>query len=157
MIRSSNPFLTCGKVFNVNLPKDLINNKPITLAKVKINTGKLDSPYILLNYSSNIETSVFISNPNLSVVYRLVRKNNETGQKTVLEEWNLSAAEIIPTGVTKNTTIEPLVLNYCECLMDQCGKSFTYILQLTDIILNNTTLKITKQEFSAIVSPGAVE
>lgn len=155
MKNSKNPFLTCGKVFNVDLSNEFANNEPIILAKVKINTRRIKYPCILINYSSNTEIGIFNFNPIISVVFRLVRKNNQTGQEKVLEDWNLSASEIIPTPVTENTTIQPLILNFTDCLEGKHDKSFTYILQIADITLNDTTLIITNQEFSAIVSSGA--
>lgn len=43
--------------------------------------------------------------------------------------------------------IQPLVLNFCDCLDHHHDESFTYILQLTDITLHHTTLTITKRNF----------
>jgi hypothetical protein len=158
MQKQGNPSLKCGKVFNVILSNDLTNyDLPITLAKVKVKTGKIVSPCILLNYSSVLETAVAGFNPILNVVYRLVRRSHRTGKTKILEEWNLSAAELIPTTVQGSLSIEPLVLNFCDCQASHSDESFTYILQLTNITLNNMTLAFTNQQFSAIVSPGEAE
>jgi hypothetical protein len=154
---SSYPFLTCGKVYNADLPNEFTSNKSIILAKVKINTRGIKKPGALLNYSANTEIVILGANPIISVVFQLVRKNNQTGKKKVLEDWNLSASEVIPTPATENNTIQPLVLNFCDFLDHYHDESFTYILQLTDITLHHTALTITKQEFSAIVSTGDTE
>lgn len=153
------PFLNCGKVFKVNLPNGLTgNDPPINLAAVKVNIRNIEKPCILFNYSQNLELEVFDFNPILSIVYRLVRRSNHSGKVRVLEEWNFKASEIIPTAVEEDIiTIEPLVVNFCDCLDDHSDESFTYILQIREIIQNNTNFTISNQEISAIASCGESE
>ncbi|RBW67899.1 DUF4489 domain-containing protein [Bacillus taeanensis] len=152
------PFLNCGKVFKVNLPKKLMNNDPpINLAAVKVNPRNIEMPCVLFNYSQILEFEIFGLNPSLSIVYRLVRKSNHTGKIKVLEKWTYKASEIFPTVVQNIKSIEPLVLNFCDCLDDRSNKSFTYIVQIEEIIVNNATFNITNQEISAIVSCGESE
>ena len=155
----SMPFLNCGKVFKVNLPKELTNNEsPINLAAVKVNTRKIEMPCILVNYSQNLEFEVSGLNPTLSILYRLVRRSNYTRKVRVLEEWNFRGSEIFPTVVQDDiSTIEPLVLNFCDCLEDNSDEPLIYILQIKEIVTNNTTFNITNQEISAIASSGESE
>lgn len=149
------PVLNCGKVFDIDLPDELTeNDPPINLAKVKVNTRNIKMPCVLINYSQNLEFEILDFNPTLSIVYRLIRKNNYTKNIIVLEDWNYRAAEVIPTTVQEVKTIEPLVLNFCDCLANKCDESFTYILQIVEIITENTSFNITNQEISAIINCG---
>ena len=158
-IPSRVPFLNCGKIRKVKLPAKLTkHDKAINLAEVSVNLRKAKAPCILLNYSQILEFNIFDSNPLLKIVYRLVCQSHTTGRSRILEEWTFKAAEVVPTNVQQNiNTIEPLVLNYCDCLDDRCEQSFTYIVQLAEIDSNNTTFRITTQDISAIVSRGEAE
>ncbi len=149
------PFLNCGKICKDNFPNDLTpNKKPINLSLVKVDTRNIESPHVLINYSQNLEFEIGGFNPKLSIVYRLIRKSNHTERKRVLQYWNYKASEVIPTTVQELKTIEPLVLNFCDCLDDSFDSSFTYILQIVEIIAENTSFNITNQEMSAIVNYG---
>lgn len=152
---SGTPFLSCGKVCKYSFSNYLIkNSKPINLALVKVDTRNIENPHILINYSQNLEFEIGEFNPKLSIVYRLIRKSNHTEYTRVLECWNYKASEVIPTTVEAVNTIEPLVLNFCDCLGDSCDNSFTYILQIVEIITENTSFNITNQEMYAIVNYG---
>ncbi|CAH2213898.1 DUF4489 domain-containing protein [Tepidibacter aestuarii] len=152
---SGMPFLNCGKVFKDSFPNYLTpNNKPINLALVKVDTRNIKNPHVLINYSQNLEFEIGGFNPKLSIAYRLIRKSNHTERTRVLECWNYKASEVIPTTVQELSTIEPLVLNFCDCLGDSCDSSFIYILQIVEIITENTSFNITNQEMSAIVNYG---
>ncbi|MBM7616048.1 DUF4489 domain-containing protein [Alkaliphilus hydrothermalis] len=151
------PILNCGKVRVVDIPYELTPYEPpIDLAEVKMNTGDIQSPCVVINYSQNLEFTFEDLNPVLSIVYRLVRRSNPTGNLIVLNEWNYRVSEVIPTTVQNVDTTEPLVINYCDCLDDNCGKSFTYILQIAEIVTENTSFNISNQEISGIVSCGAM-
>lgn len=154
-VYSGRAFLNCGKVCKDSFPNELTkNNKPINLALVKVDTRNIEKPHALINYSQNLEFEIGGFNPKLSIVYRLIRKSNHKGRTRVLECWNYKVSEVIPTTVQAVNTIEPLVLNFCDCLGDSCDNSFTYILQIVEIITENTCFNITNQEMSAIVSYG---
>lgn len=155
---SGMPFLNCGKVFKVNLPDVLNrNDPPINLAAVKVNIRNIEMPCVLFNYSQLLEFEISDFNPALSIVYRLVRSSNHARKIRVLEEWNFRASEVFPTMVQDINTIEPLVLNFCDCLNKISDESIIYILQIKEIMTNNTTFNITNQEISAIVSCGKSE
>lgn len=148
-------FLNCGRVCEDSFPNELTkNDKPINLALVKVDTGNMEKPHVLINYSQNLEFEIGGFNPKLSIVYRLIRKSNHKWGTTVLECWNYKVAEVIPTTVQSVNTIEPLVLNFCDCLDDSFDNSFTYILQIVEIITENTSFNITNQEMYSIVSYG---
>lgn len=150
------PSLDCGEIYNVKLPKELTKaNPPINLASVKVYTRNIKEPCVLINYSQNLAFSIFGVNPILSLVYRLIRESGQTGNIRILEQWNYKASEVIPTNVQELNTIEPLVLNFCDCLGIHCDEeSFTYVLQMTEVITQNATYSISNQEISGIVSPG---
>lgn len=157
-IHAGRVILNCGSICEVDLPSLLTtDNRPIDLAVVKINTKNIEMPLVLINYSQNLEFKIQDYNPILSIVYRLVRKSNLTGNISVLEHWNYRASEAIPTTVQKINTIEPLVLNFCDSLANFHEKSFTYILQVAEIISQNATFNITNQEISGIVSHGELQ
>lgn len=146
------PVLYCGRISNTPLPNTLTkNNHPITVAEVKVSTRNIIIPSILINYSQNLEFHIKDFNPTLSIVYRLVRKLNYTGSRKILERWNYKVSEVIPTTVEEIITIEPLVLNYCDCLESNSNKSFTYLLQIEKIVARNTSFNISNQEISGIV------
>lgn len=158
LIYSFMPVLYCGRINEVDLPNELTEkDKPINLAEVKVNTRNMKMPCVLINYSQNLAFEFSDFNPKLSIVYRLIRKSNHTGSRKVLESWNYRVSEVIPTIVQEVNTIEPLVLNFCDCLSNSYNKAFTYILQIAEIITDNTTFNITNQEMSAIVSHGKAE
>jgi hypothetical protein len=159
MGKSGMPFLKCGKVFNVKVPNRITKKDlPIVLAAVSVNTKNIQMPCVLVNYSQVLQFDIFDFNPSLSIVYRLVRQSNRTGKPKLLEEWNFRASEIFPTRVRGDiNTIEPLVLNFCDCLENDNEDSFTYIVQIADIASNNAAFRITNQEISAIASCGESE
>lgn len=159
MKTSGQPTLTCGEVSNVHLSNELTEkDRPITLATVQVHTDKIKRPCVLINSSSLQEIITFGSNPTLSLVFRLVRFSHRIQKRKILEEWTLSAAELLPTPIEVDTlSIQPLVLNFCDCLNEGHDTSFTYLLQLAAVDLNNIKVDITNQEFSAIVSPGESE
>ena len=152
--KTCNPFLVCGKVFPINSLVKI--EKPITIAKVKVNPQNLKMPCVLLNSSQNLSVQTTGFNATLIIELRLVRIANQT-KETILEEWTYQLAENIPTPVPNTRTIEPLVLNFCDCLSDDnCGE-LTYEYQIANVTMNNTTFDLSKQEVSAIVSCGSSE
>lgn len=154
----SMPVLNCGKIYEVDLPNYLTkNNRPINLAKVKVDTRIIKMPCVLVNYSQNFEFEFLGFNPTLNIIYRLIRISNQTRYIRVLEHWNYRVSEVIPITVQGVNTIEPLVLNFCDCLANNCDDTFTYILQITEIVTKNTTFNILDQEISGIVSHGKSE
>ena len=155
--KTCNPFLECGNVFDIKSPLKLAKiEEPITIAKVKVNPQNLKMPCVLLNYSQNLSFQTTGFNATLIIVYRLVRTSTKS-KKAVLEEWTYQLAENIPTPVPDTSTIEPLILNFCDCLSDHnCGE-LTYEYQIASVTTNNTTFDISKQEVSAIVSCGSSE
>ncbi len=150
------PSLYCGKIYKVNLPDELtIDCPPINLASIKVNIRNIKKPCVLINYSQNLSFSILDFNPILCLVFRLIRESNHTGNLSILEQWNYKASEVIPTIVQEVNTIEPLVLNFCDCLISHCDEEcFTYIVQITEIITQNTTYNISNQEISGIVCSG---
>ncbi|KAB3532939.1 DUF4489 domain-containing protein [Alkaliphilus pronyensis] len=149
------PLLNCGKIYKNSFSSKLIkNNLPINLASVQVNTRNIKNPYVLINYSQNLEFEFGGFNPVISIVYRLILRSNYTGDIKVLECWNYRASEVIPTTVQEFNTIEPLVVNFCDYLGDSCNNSFTYILQIAETVTQNTSFNISNQEMSAIVSSG---
>ena len=147
--------LTCGIVHELNLPNMVTTfDQPLNLAEVSVNVRNIKNPCVLFNYSQNFAFAFFDFNPTISVVYRLVRKSNCNESEVILEEWNYRVSEVIPTTVDDINTIEPLVLNFCDCLKNNQHESYTYIVQLAELVLENTTFNIINQEISAIVSCG---
>lgn len=146
--------LNCGKIFQIELPNELSKyNPPINLASLKVCTRNIEKSCILINYSQNLAFSIFDFNPELILFYRLIRKSDDTGRISILEQWKYMASEVIPTIVQEVNTIEPLVLNYCDCLDNHCfEESVTYIFQITEVITQNTTYHILDQEISGIIS-----
>ncbi|MDP5276736.1 DUF4489 domain-containing protein [Chengkuizengella axinellae] len=149
------PTLKCGKIFSVNLPSELtINDPPIDLAQVKVNIENLKKPCVQLNYSQNIQFEVYGLNPSFSIVYRLVRTNGKTDGTIFLEEWSLTFSEVYATTIPNINTIEPLVVNYCDCICVKGVESFTYTLQLAKVTTTNCNYNITNEVISAIAICG---
>ena len=156
--KTCRPTLTCGKVFDVNLPTELtMNDPPIDLADVTVNVGNLKKPCVQFNYSQIIGFKTFGVDPSLNIVYRLIRTDNKTDETTLLEEWNLRGSEVFPTTTPEIDTIEPLVLNFCECFSNKSVKRLTYTLQLVEVTTTNSTYNITNEEISAISICGTSE
>lgn len=150
----STSFLTCGEVFN---PNQLPRKTPVILAKVEVQPKELDQPCVLLNYSKNFAFQTLGDDPIISITYQLIRTLNGRSS-TILNEWLFSVEEIIPTQLPDLETIEPLVLNFCDCLSGkQQNKTITYTYQISDFTTSNTAFEILSQEISAIVVNGEDE
>ncbi|MGM7684821.1 DUF4489 domain-containing protein [Cytobacillus sp. Hm23] len=153
--KSSKSILQCGKVFDVSFPEELTkSDPPIDLAKVNIKIKGIKNPNIIFNYSQIIEFQNFGLNPIISITYRLIRTCNKKKQVKKLDEWNLLVSNVFPTTIPKINTIEPLVLNFCDCLSGIQSERLIYTLQIVEVITNNSTYNITNEEISAIGISG---
>lgn len=147
------PYMTCGTIVeNGIFFSSVPNDRPINLAYVNVIIEDFEYLKVLINYSQNLEFEFGGENPELEMTYRLSRKNNSTGEVKVLEDFQYRVRENIGTDVTPLNTIEPLVLNYCDSVDENA--SFTYRVQLIDIVSKNTSFAITDREISAIVNYG---
>ncbi|QHE51517.1 DUF4489 domain-containing protein [Pontibacillus sp. HMF3514] len=143
------PTLTCGRVF-----REVSSSRkaPIKLAEVTVEPSNIKNSCFLINYSKNFTFQIMAENPEISITYQLVR--SITNQTTLLDEWLFSGSEIIPTPVETIKTIEPLVLNFCDCLEDTVNPPITYTYQISNFTTTNTSFEILSQEISAIRISG---
>ncbi|WP_349408514.1 DUF4489 domain-containing protein [Pseudalkalibacillus sp. SCS-8] len=152
------PFLKCGDILRANLPRQLSKkNPPINLAEVTVNLDGFETPGVLFNYSQILSFRTMGMNPKITIVYRVIRTSERTQKVKVIDTWTFSGSEIFPTSVPNLDTIEPLVLNFCDCPIENSNDTFTYTVQIIEIITNNTTFAISRQEISAIVARGEAE
>jgi len=151
-------FIKCGKVFDPKLPDELNPiQKPIELASVTIDTNLLKTPIVNLIYTSfteRIQTVVDIGvNPLLKLVYRLVRRNIQTGKSKILDQW-IFQRELQAGTPQKGEINEPVVYKFCDELNYPEGETFNYTVQLIRIDALNTTFKIVNQGITAKVYTG---
>ncbi|MGM7701513.1 DUF4489 domain-containing protein [Pseudalkalibacillus sp. Hm43] len=152
---SQTPILNCGRIRRVKFPQQLsMDDPPVTLAEVAVNTGKVNLPSVLFNYSQVLSFQTTGANLDLTITYRLIRISRASKTVKNLEEWTFRGAEIIPTDVPDLDTIEPLVVNFCDTGLEK-DQSFVYRFQLAEVITNNARYRISDQVITAIVLDGA--
>ncbi len=145
------PYVKCVKVPDKSFHELVPAQKPIDIASLTVETKTIKKPHILLNYSQNFEFKYSGEDPDLTIVYRLIRRNQEDKCTEVLEHWTYRVAEVIPTTVPDLITIEPLILNYCDESIITC-RTYKYTIQIVKVTANNTSFNLTNQELSAIVT-----
>lgn len=151
-------FIKCGKVFSPKLPDELSPiQKPIELASVTIDTNLLKAPIVNLTYTSFTERIQTVSevgvSPLLILVYRLVRKNIQTGKSKILNQW-IFQREFLSGTRQKAEVNEPVVYKFCDDLTCSDGEIFNYTMQLVRIVTLNTTFEIVNQGITAKVYTG---
>lgn len=153
--KSQTPILNCGRIRRVNFPQQLsMDDPPVTLAEVAVNTGKVSLPSVLFNYSQVLSFQTTGANLDLTITYRLIRISHSSKTVRNLEEWTFRGAEIFPTQVPDLDTIEPLVVNFCDTNLEM-NQTFVYRFQLAEVITNNARYKISDQVITAIVLNGS--
>lgn len=152
-------FVKCGKVFEPEIPFELnLSEPPIVLAEVRINPGDFERPCVFLKFSEFIAFSLLGLNPQLSILYRLVREDGTIHYPQILEEWafEVEAAEIREVGDL--VTSQPTVLSFCDCFGHHKKETVTYRLEIAQIVTNNVrTLDITNKSFIATLLNQAPE
>ena len=142
------PYLKCGQIIDNDNQETY--TFPIDLAKVNVSIKENMSYVILINYSQNLEFTFENENPILSIQYQLIRKSQN--EIKVLEVWTYKVEEVIPTQVMEVDTIEPLILNYCDEVKNLYQRDIEYIVQIKDVVTQNTSFEISNQELSAIIT-----
>ncbi|MCF6137433.1 DUF4489 domain-containing protein [Pseudalkalibacillus berkeleyi] len=143
-------FLTCGEVFNPDLPAQLDRSEPpIRLAEVRVKPSHLKNSCVLIKYSEFIQFSFLGLNPKLKIIYRLVKEaQNKITQ--ILQEWEFlfESAKTLE-GINLETN-QPTVLNFCDCDQSYLNGEVTYRLEIVLIETNIVQeLNITNKSITA--------
>lgn len=154
-------FSVCGEINKVEnslcdtyevSSEDLCKRDKHKLAYLVVEEGCFETSKVLINYSQNFSFTLDGFNPRLETNYLLKRTNLNTGEEIILETWTYQVSEVIPTEVAPITSIEPLVLNYCDTLCGRRGSHWCYEVELVPIEEQNTSFTIVPKSFVAIVS-----
>jgi len=151
------PFLTCGRVFDPDLPNELdASEPPIILAEVTVNPKY--KACVLIKFSEFINFIILRINPKINIIYRLVREISKQGYPQILEEWEFEFESAEVLEVANLETSQPTVLNYCDCLECSCSEQITYRVEIVLIKTNNVqNYGITNKSIAATVISGSTE
>ncbi|MCT4508377.1 MAG: DUF4489 domain-containing protein [Tepidibacter sp.] len=169
--KNCNAILECGRTFDPSLPTTAFNaldtttgDQPIRLAEVTVDARCLCVPCVKIEYSSIIESDPGdLTNADLFLTFRLVRKCKGEDSEEILRTWNFRRLSAVTSGNVELSTIDTFTVTHCECL-DCCdkGKCCTYTLQLVRASNNNlaspsapTSYNITEKDISAIAGYSA--
>ncbi|MDP4549588.1 hypothetical protein Q9251_01680 [Alkalihalobacillus macyae] len=131
-VRTGLPFITCGRTFDPALPDQLDRSEPpILLAQVCVDPRIVNDPCVLVKYSEFIQFILFGLNPKFVIFYRLVRVAGSDQQ--ILQEWEFQFQSTSRIGFGNLDTIQPTVLNFCDCLTKKFKSELTYQLQIVEI------------------------
>lgn len=150
------PLLTCGKTFAPDLPDQHDRSEPpIILGKVAVDTRSIQDPCVLTKYSEFIQFTLLGINSKLRICYRLVRIA-DTAQ--ILQEWEFLYDSTARVGIGDLDTIQPTVLNVCDCLKKGFRDKLTYQLEIVEIETNGVQrFGLRNQVFTATSITGESE
>ncbi|MCA0987452.1 hypothetical protein [Guptibacillus algicola] len=94
-------------------------------------------------------------NPKLRICYRLVRTADDA---QILQEWEFLYDSTARVGFGDLNTIQPTVLNVCDCLKKGFRGKLTYELQIVEIETNGVQqFGLRNQVFTATAITGESE